>query len=163
VIDGLNIRLSVETDIEYWKRWIADPEILRWFPLTSNEEIDLAARHVFSFMPRNAVLTAELDGRPCGIAGLVLAGYNKIMHQAMLSIIVDKPSRNQGIGSVLLQALLAAGKAWHGLSLVLLDVFEGNPALSLYQRMGFVEFGFQPFYSNTEGHFLGRHLMCKTL
>jgi putative acetyltransferase len=163
VISGLNIRLSVETDMEYWKLWINDPEVLPWFPVSSSEEIDVAARHVFSFVPRNAVLTAELEGRPCGIAGLDLPGYSKIRHQAMFSIIVDKSCRNLGIGSALLQALLAAAKAWHGVSLVLLEVFEGNPARSLYQRMGFVDFGFQPFYSKMEDQFLGRHLMCKAL
>ncbi len=160
---GLNIRLSVESDMEHWKRWVADPKVLRWFPLTSEEEIDRAARHVFSFLPQQAVLTAECDGQPCGIAGLVLPEYRKTMHQATLSIIVAESHRNLGIGSLLLQALLARGKVSHGLSLILLDVFEGNPARSLYQRMGFVDFGFQPFYSNMEDKFLGRHLMCKAL
>lgn len=163
MIDGLSIRLSVEADIEHWKRWVADPEVLCWFPLTTEDEIDRAARYVFSFLPRRALLTAECDGQPCGIAGLVLPGYLKIMHQAEFSIIVTKSHRNLGVGSSLLRALLAAGKTWHGLSVVLLEVYEGNPARSLYKRMGFVDFGFQPRYVNVEGKFLGRHLMWKPL
>lgn len=163
MIDGLSIRLSVEADMEYWKRWVADPEILRWFPLTTEDEIEIAARHVFSFLPRRGVLTAECDGQPCGVAGFVLPGFRKIMHQAEFSIIVAKSHRNLGIGSSLLQALLAAGKAWHGLSVALLKVYEGNPARSLYKRMGFADFGFQPLYVNVDGKFLGRHLMLKTL
>ncbi len=85
------------------------------------------------------------------------------MHQATFSIIVAESHRNLGVGSLLLEALLARGRALHGLRLVVLDVFEGNPARSLYQRMGFVDFGFQPLYSNMDGEFLGRHLMCKAL
>ncbi|MFZ0943513.1 MAG: GNAT family N-acetyltransferase [Syntrophobacteraceae bacterium] len=160
---GLSIRLSVEADMEHWKRWVADPKVLRWFPFSSEEEIDRAARYVFSFLPQQAVLTAECDGQPCGIAGLVLPEFRKIMHQAVFSIIVAESHRNLGVGTLLLETLLARGKALHGLSLILLEVFEGNPARSLYQRMGFVYYGFQPFYSNMDGQFLGRHLMFKAL
>ena len=163
MIGKLTIRLSVEADMEHWKRWVADPKVLRWFPFTSEDEIDRAAWHVFSFLPQHGVLTVECDGQPCGVAGFVLPEYRKTMHQATFSIIVAESHRNSGVGSLLLQALLATGKAWHGLSLILLDVFEGNPARSFYQRMGFVDFGFQPFYSNMEGEFLGRHLMCKAI
>jgi GNAT superfamily N-acetyltransferase len=163
MIGGLTVRFSVESDMEYWKRWVADPEVLRWFPLSSEDEIDKAARFVFSFVPQKAVLTAECGGRPCGIAGLVLPGYKKIMHQAEFSVIIAKSQRNWGIGSLLIEALLARGKSCHGLRLVMLDVFEGNPARSLYKNMGFVDFGFQPFYINVEGKLLGRHLMFKVL
>jgi len=163
MIGGLNIRLSVESDMEHWKHWVADPDVLRWFPFTSEDEIERAARYVFSFLPRQGVLTAECDGQPCGIAGLVLPEYRKTMHQATFSIIVAESHRNLGVGSLLFEALLVAGKSRHGLRLILLDVFEGNPARSLYQRIGFVDFGFQPFYSNMDGKFLGRHLMCKAL
>jgi RimJ/RimL family protein N-acetyltransferase len=163
MIGRLSIRLSVEADLDHWKRWVSDPAVLRWFPLTSEDEIDNAARFVFSFVPRQAVLTAECDGQPCGIAGLVLPEYRKIRHQAQFSIIVAEPHRNQGLGSLLLQALLERGKTRHGLSLVSVEVFEGNPARSLYQRMGFIDFGFQPLYINMDGEFLGRHLMFKIL
>ena len=163
MIGGLSIRFSVEADMQYWKRWVADPEVLRWFPCTSEDEIDRTARHVFSFLPRHAVFTAECNSQPVGIAGFVLPEYRKTMHQATFSIIVAESHRNLGVGSLLLNTLLAAGKAWHSLSLILLDVFEGNPARSLYQKMGFVDFGFQPFYSNMGEQFLGRHLMCKAL
>jgi GNAT superfamily N-acetyltransferase len=162
-VGGLRMRLAIEADMEHWKHWVADPKVLRWFPCTSEEEIDRAARYVFSFLPRQAVLTAECDGQPCGIAGFVLPEYRKTAHQATFSIIVAESHRNLGVGSLLLNALLAAGKAWHGLSLILLEVFEGNPDRSLYQRMGFVDFGFQPLYSNMDGKFLGRHLMFKAL
>lgn len=163
MVDGLNIRLSVEEDMEHWKRWVADPKVKCWFPFTTEDEIDRAAREVFSFLPRQGLLTAECHGQPCGIAGLVFSEFRKIRHQAMFSIIVAESHRNQGIGSLLLQALLAKAKDTHGIRLALLEVFEGNPARSLYKRMGFVDFGFQPCFINMDGKFLGRHLMCKAL
>lgn len=85
------------------------------------------------------------------------------MHQATFSIIVAEPHHNSGIGTSLLEALLARAKACHGLRLILLEVFEGNLARSLYQRMGFVDFGFQPCYSNIGDKYPGRHLMCKAI
>ena len=163
MISGLSIRLSVESDMEHWKRWAAAAEVSRWFPFTSEDEIDTTARHVFSFLPQQAVLTAEDNGQPCGIAGLELPGFRKTMHQASLWILVAESHRKLGVGSRLLQALLARGRDCHGLRLILIEVFEGNPARSLYQRMGFVDFGYQPCYSYMEDKFLGRHLMCKVL
>lgn len=162
MLSGLSIRLSVAEDMEHWKNWVADPKVSRWFPFASEEiEIDRTARHVFSFLPQNGLITAEWDGQPCGIAGFELSVYRKTMHQATLWIVVEESHRNQGIGSLLLKALFAAGKAWHGLSFVLLEVYEGNPARALYKRMGFVDYGFQPFFSKEDGHYLGRHLMCR--
>ena len=163
MIDGLSIRLAVESDIEHWKRWVADPKTMQWFPFESEDEIETTARYLFSFLSRHLVVTAELDGRPCGIVSLVIDGYRKTMHQAGLVIVVAETHRNLGVGSLLLQTVFARGKNCHGLKLILLDVFEGNPARSLYRRMGFVEFGFQPFYTRIDGQFLGRHLMCKTI
>jgi len=163
MIGELKIRLSVEADMEYWKRWVADPEVLRWFPLTTEDEIDRAARYVFSFRSRNAVLTAECQDQPCAVAGRVLPEFRKIMHQAEFSIIVAESHRRVGVGSILLKKLLESGKVLHGLRLALLKVFEGNPARSFYKKMGFTEFGFQPLYCNMEGKFLGRYLMFKVL
>ncbi len=164
MIEGLNIRLSVEADLDHWKRWAADPKVSRWFPFScEDDEIDRTARHVFSFLPYNALLTAECDGQPCGIAGLVLPEYRKISHQASFSIIVAEPYRNQGVGSLLIQSLLARAKASFGIRLIFISVFEGNPARSLYKRMGFVDVGFQPCFSYVDGKFLGRHLMSKVI
>jgi hypothetical protein len=72
IIDGLSIRLAVESDIEHWKRWVADPKVFCWFPFTSEEEIDKTAQYVSGFMNRQAVIAAEHDGQPCGIAGFEL-------------------------------------------------------------------------------------------
>lgn len=164
MIGGINIRLSVESDMDYWKRWATDPEIARWFPFScEGDEIERTARHIFSFLAVNGVLTADCDGEPCGIAGLVLPEFRKLSHQAMFSIIVSEPYRNQGVGTLLIRSLLARAKDSFGIRLMLLEVYEGNPARALYQRMGFVDFGFQPCFSNVGGEFLGRHLMCKVL
>ncbi|MDR3568365.1 MAG: GNAT family N-acetyltransferase [Syntrophobacteraceae bacterium] len=150
--------------MKHWKIWAADPKVARWFPFScDSEEIERTARHVFSFVPLNGVLTAECDGQPCGLAGLILPEFRKLSHQAPFSIIVAEPYRNQGVGSLLIRSLMARAKNSFGIRLLLLEVYEGNPARSLYLRMGFVDFGFQPCFSNVDGELLGRHLMCKAL
>jgi hypothetical protein len=99
MIQGLSIRLSVEADMDHWKRWVADPKVSRWFPFASEEgEIDRTARHVFSFLPRNAVLTAELDGKPCGIAGFELPEFRKIMHHPKFWAVVAESHRTRVSG-----------------------------------------------------------------
>jgi len=45
-----------------------------------------------------------------------------------------------------------------------LEVYEGNPAIRLYQRLGFEQYGFQrQFVKDEDGKYLGKILMQKYL
>ena len=44
-----------------------------------------------------------------------------------------------------------------------LEVYEGNPAIRLYERLGFEKYGFQRAFVKDEGKYLGKILMQKYL
>jgi GNAT superfamily N-acetyltransferase len=86
-----------------------------------------------------AMLIAELDGRPAGVAYLVtLVDYFNERPHAHLSVLaVDKPAEGKGIGS----ALLAACEQWardRGSDRLTLSALVTNArARALYERKGF--------------------------
>lgn len=96
-----------------------------------------------SYCKYRSSLTAVLDGEVVGIAYLNLHPYRKIAHQALFTIIVDEKVRGKGIGRALLEGLEKLARDGFSLESLHLEVYEGNPAIRLYRRMGYHEFGFQ--------------------
>ncbi len=109
-------------------------------------------------------LTAEYRGIPCGYAVLFLHAYKKIAHQCLFGMIVDQEYRNQGIGTQLILHLEELGKTNFHLEVLYLEVFEGNPAISLYRRLGFREVGYQRHWlKEDDGLFRSKITMEKLL
>lgn len=87
------------------------------------------AMHVF--------LVAEEGDRLLGYAGMM-----HVLDEGSVSNVAVAPDcRRQGVGSALIEALLARAREL-GLSFVNLEVRESNaPAIALYERFGFVPDG----------------------
>ncbi len=86
-------------------------------------------------------LVAEAQGQIAGYAGLV--AYRDEAHIATLG--VRKPFQGNGIGALLLDALL--GEADRRVNRVLLEVRADNPVPQhLYRSRGFTEIGRRPNY-----------------
>lgn len=62
----------------------------------------------------------------------------------LLYLAVDEAFRGQGIARALIRACEALARKW-GRTGLLLDVSEDNPALRLYERLGFERLGAQVF------------------
>ncbi len=159
----LKIRFGEESDQKYLIEWLLQPGVLEGFPLADLKEIEDAARIWVSYSKYNAVLTALWDGVPCGIANLYLQPYKKLAHQSLFAIIVDEKVRGKGVGTRLMEELIALAKERFKLELLHLEVYEGNPAIHLYQRLGFVQYGFQPRFIKDQGRYIGKILMQKAL
>lgn len=144
--DTLKIRVSLDEDQLCLIKWLTDPEVLPWFPLNNVKEIEDAAKIWVSYKDVKAAFTACLGGVPCGMAVLYIHRYKKLKHQALFAIILDKNFRGQGIGTHLIKHLKEVGKHQFGLEILHLEVYEGNPAYKLYERLGFKEYGRQPFF-----------------
>jgi GNAT superfamily N-acetyltransferase len=78
----------------------------------------------------------------------VPAGRMIVDRSAKETLLVDiallRDFRNLGLGSALLRSLQAEGKK------IILHVIRANPAVNLYQRLGFVFVGAEAFYSEME-------------
>jgi ribosomal-protein-alanine N-acetyltransferase len=92
-------------------------------------------------------LIAEADGAVVGYAGLMASGYQA----DVLTLAVAAGQWGQGIGSGLLEALLAEA-ARRGATSVFLEVRVGNTrAQNLYSRYGFKEIGVRKGYYQPSG------------
>lgn len=89
---------------------------------------------------------AFVDGRLVGVAGLKPQTRERTRHKASLvGLCVESAYRRQGLGRLLVEAVLAAARAAPGLRLVQLTVTGGNDAaLKLYEQAGFLTFGEEP-------------------
>lgn len=164
LLSRLEIRYTEVSDAPHLKEWLSDPTVATWFPMADMIEIDDAVNRWISFARYRCTLTAVLDGVPCGIATLYLQPYKKLAHQCEFGIIVGPGFRNKGIGSALLKNLIHLAKEYFHIELLHLNVYSQNPAIHLYQRFGFREFGCQTHWiKEADGTYTGRVFMEKFL
>jgi ribosomal protein S18 acetylase RimI-like enzyme len=158
----ISIREAIDSDQQCLENWLSQKDVLRWFPLADNREIEDAARIWLSYSKLNAVLTALWDGEPCGIANLYIQPFKKLSHQCLFAIIVDEKYRGKGVGTKLLGALIELAKT-KSIEILHLEVYEGNPAIRLYKKLGFIEYGIQKRFVKEDGSYLAKIFMQKRL
>ena len=90
-------------------------------------------------------LLAEIDGVVAGLAGFgAVGGREKIRHRADFGISVDRKYWNLGIGTALMNACIECARAAGYEQIELSVVAENEPAIAMYEKAGFVEFGRNP-------------------
>src|ERR1700733_4045094 len=162
-ISGLELRYTILEDAEPLKVWLQEPGILHGFPMQDPPEVEDSVRHWIGFSKYKSSLTATIDGKPVGLATLCLMPYRKLAHQCLLSIIVSQEARGKGVGTVLMNNLIHLAKAYFGIEVLYLEVYEGNRAISLYHRFGFREVGFQKHFIKENGDYVGKVVMERIL
>lgn len=161
---SLEIRYTDLSDGRYLKQWLLEPSIARWFPIYEDAEIEDAVHRWIGFSRYKCSLTTVKDGVPCGLATLYLQPYRKLAHQCEFGIIVGHGYRGQGIGTKLLKNLMHLAQDKFKIELIHLQVYQDNPAIHLYERMGFKEFGRQSHWiKEIDGTYTGRVFMEKAL
>ena len=160
----VKIRYTELSDGKPLHQWLLDPTVARWFPMCDNVEIEDAVARWVGFARYKCSLTALKNGIPVGLCTLYLQPYKKLAHQCEFGIIVAPEYRNQGIGSMLLDHLVHLAKTNFKIELLHLQVYQDNPAINLYKRHGFVEFGRQvAWIKELDNTYTGRVFMEKYL
>ena len=95
--------------------------------------------------PNEIEIIALVDGKVAGTAGIEAVGHkHKVRHRAEFGISVLRAYWGLGLGKALTQACIQCARD-AGYEQLELNVVAGNErALSMYQAMGFVEFGRNP-------------------
>ncbi len=159
----LEIRYTKDEDAPFLRDWFQDPAVLRNFPMQTALEVTDTINRWMSYNRFGCSITALDQKRPVAMTLFWLQFYQKIRHEALFTLIVDPQYRGRGIGGKLLQTLLDHGKEHLGVSVAHLEVYEGNPAIRLYERMGFREVGMQKKWVKDQGEYIGRIMMQKEL
>ena len=93
-----------------------------------------------------------------GTVALEFAAKHKTRHSAhVIGMYVRPAARRSGAGALLLRAVLAAARTRPGVRLLRLTVTEGNePAIRLYESVGFRAWGIEPLAIHTPAGDLGK-------
>lgn len=105
--------------------------------------------------PNEIEIVAVVDGVVAGTAGIEAVGAKyKLKHRAELGIAILKEYWGLGIGKALMEACIECAKDAGYTQLELNVVAENKRAVSLYKKMGFVEYGRNPrgFNSRVSGY-----------
>ena len=160
---ALKMRMAQEEDSIYLKKWLSDPEALKGFPMLGEKEIDDAVQIWGNYNKLHSGLTALWNGVPCGTAVLYIQSFQKLSHTCLFSIIVAEDKRGLGIGFALLEDLIALARNSFHIEILHLEVYEGNPAIHLYKKMGFEVYGEQKNFSLEDGKYRSKVFMQKNL
>lgn len=160
---ALTVRPAEVEDTVYLKKWLMQPEVLQWFPMCDEKEIDDSIRVWTSYISLKAAVTACIDGIPVGMSNVYVQPYEKFAHQALFSILVDSAHHGKGVGTLLLTELMKLAKEEHKIELLHLEVYDKNPAIFLYEKMGFKIYGKEPRFIKYEGEYADKILMQRRL
>lgn len=161
---GVVIRYSTEEDSKYWGEWLHDPDVLRFFHMLGEDELEGSVERMKLHARYHSSLTAEYEGEPAGIAYLNLHPFRKIAQIGLITIIVGPNYRGKGIGTALIEQLHRLAREGYKLERLYLEVYEGNPAIRLYRRLGYREFGFQSHWIKLpSGEYRGKTFMERRL
>ena len=158
---GLSLRARRPEDVTPLFRLFSQSDVQRnastLDPLTSPED---AGAVLGRSGPGVFEAVAAVDDLVVGFAGLyAFAGRQR--HVGCCTLAVHEAFQRQGVGTALLQALLATGRGFAGLDRLQLTVFVDNArAISLYRRHGFqVEGRLRRFVKREDG-FIDAYLMA---
>lgn len=161
---NIKLRSSLPEDAPFLKEWLSDPLILYGFPMDGEKEVDDSVRIWMEYVSRGCGITALIDGEVCGMTVLYVQPFEKLAHTCLLSIIVSTKHRNKGVGTALLEGLMKLAKETFRIEILHLEVYEGNPAKRLYERMGFTPFGkHASFAKEGDGSYRAKIFMQKNL
>ncbi|NDD57664.1 MAG: GNAT family N-acetyltransferase [Chlamydiae bacterium] len=160
---GLSVRSSHPSDADSLKSWLSDPNILSWFPMMNEREVEDSVKIWMSYAKLGYGLTALMDGKPCGMLNLYIQPFTKIAHTCLFSIIVAQSLRGKGIGTFLIERGQTLAKETFAIEILHLEVYDGNPAQRLYEKMGFTVYGKQDFFIKEDGKYLSKIFMQKML
>ena len=105
--------------------------------------------------PNEIELVAVVDGKIAGTAGIdVIGSKDKIKHRAEFGISILKEYQGLGIGRKMTEICVECAKKAGYTQLELSVVSENKAAVTLYEKIGFTEYGRNPrgFHSRSGGY-----------
>jgi len=155
----VTFRPTDKKDLTLFAEWLLQPGVLVGFPMMDRREVEDAVRLWTHYIDKGLSITALYKKKPVGAANLYLHEVEKMAHQSLFVVILDEKYRGKGIGTLLLKEIVKLGLK-RGLEILHLEVYDKNPAVRLYKRLGFKEYGRHARYlKDAEGNYYDKILM----
>ena len=141
------------------------------FLLRTPAEFDYSAEEEAAILerrrddPRGLMILAEADGEIIASSDVMpVGGRSRTLHRAVLGMSVRRDFWGLGIGSAMMERLIAHA-ARHGFEQIELEVVSANRrAISLYVKYGFQVYGTRPHgLKYADGRYADDYLMQKIL
>ncbi len=160
------IRYPEIADVESAWRYINRLSKERTFVRVQGEEVTLEEEQKFITkliekveVGKAAALFLIVNGEVHGLCNIEMQDKTE-SHIAKLGLGVDAASRGQGFGRLLMETTIDEAKKLEGLQKIILTVKAPNSlAKSLYEKLGFVEFGMLPKGTRHQGELVDSHHM----
>lgn len=141
-------------DSETLRHWRNDPTIFKWCRqndlLTESKHSAWMSQHPMSERIKMYLIVNESD-IPVGVCGLT--DFDLINQRAEFSLYIGPEHQGKGYGEDALKLLCYHGFNAYPLNVIWGESFEGNPALSIFERIGFKNEGVRrDFYFRNGKH-----------
>ncbi len=154
-----DVRYSSIADEPFLREWVLKPEMRKWYPPSTDSDIEGFVRNWIGFSRFKCSLTAVYNSEPVGVATIFLMPYVKVAHLCMLYIAVDPKLQRRGIGGSLLKNILNLAKTkFTRLESMHIEVFEGSPLVGLLKQNGFKKIITQNHYVKLDDGFKAREI-----
>ncbi|MEM8782295.1 MAG: GNAT family protein [Planctomycetota bacterium] len=108
------------------------------------------------------IFAEDEAGRQIALCGIEPGKMARLRHAGSVGISIRKPWRGRGLGTALMQELIAWAEANERLAVLSLGVFEDNPrARHVYERCGFEANGRSRWHAFREGRYVDEIIMTR--
>ena len=142
----MDIRYTRGLDEMSLNQWLRDPRIQESFPPLGDLEIRNFSRSWMYFAFKKAGVTLVSNDIILGMGVLILMPYQKVMHHALLQIVIHPDHHKKGLGGTLLKNLLHLAKSYLGLEMVFMEYFGPQKYLDFFLKKGFKIYAVQKGY-----------------
>lgn len=94
---------------------------------------------------------------PVGVCGF--SSIDMVNRTAEFSIYIDPENQKKGFGFTVMKILLDQGFKYRGFNVIWGEVFAENPALNLFEKVGFKRDGLRRDFYFRDGKFIDSHLI----
>jgi len=152
-----DVRYSNQDDLPHLQKWLKDPQIARWYPISTEDDLEAMAKNWIGFSKYGASLTAAYKNQPVAIATLFLMPYRKLIHHCLLYFIVNPDYTGRGVGSSIVRNITHLGQSYFRLESMHIELFGECPAIPILKKNGFHEvFSQERFVKESDGNYLSR-------
>jgi ribosomal protein S18 acetylase RimI-like enzyme len=123
--------------------------------------VEVTATRLRESGPEQFVVGAFVETTLVGMTGFVRSSGIKTRHKGRVwGVYLSAAARGQSLGRAMMETLLQQARGLDGLTMVVLTVAEENrPAVELYKRVGFTEYGRDPCELSIAGECVASLLM----
>jgi RimJ/RimL family protein N-acetyltransferase len=156
---GFGVKLGPISDLgsECMRLWRNEPEIYKWCRQYEPISFESHRGWIESLPKRSDVkMYGIYDSDWLGVCGLT--SVDLINRKAEFSLYIGPEHQGKGYGKAALKTLCAHGFKAIGLNHIFGESFDGNPAIKMFEDVGFKKEGTRRSFYFRDGKFVDAHL-----